>query len=66
MNALCVGCIWARDAGGVTFCPWVAGSCVKVPGTMEKPDEMRFQLAEAKARGQCMKLADPGRKEEGK
>lgn len=55
MNALCVGCVWAQDCGGKTFCPFVEGSCERVAGTIEQPDTMRVALAEAMARGRIYK-----------
>lgn len=35
----CKGCVWASDASGKTYCPWAAGMCVKLPSTMNQPDE---------------------------
>lgn len=55
MNALCVGCVWAQDCGGKTFCPFVEGSCVRVKGTMDKPDTLSVDLAAAMARGRIYK-----------
>ena len=38
MNPWCKGCVWATDVGGKTFCPFVEGSCVKIAGSIDKPD----------------------------
>lgn len=34
----CEGCGWAKRMEDRFVCPFVQGSCVRVPGTLEKPD----------------------------
>lgn len=38
MNSWCEGCIWGNDTGAGIYCPFVVGSCARVPGTISKPD----------------------------
>lgn len=45
MNSWCIGCIWGKDTGTRTFCPFVVGSCIKVSGTISKPDPERVHKA---------------------
>lgn len=38
----CEGCVWATDCGGVTYCPWGAGSCVRMKHSFSEPDELKL------------------------
>lgn len=50
MNSWCRGCIWGIDTGTGTYCPFVVGSCVRVPGTISKPDPERVRKAMIKSK----------------
>lgn len=39
----CKGCVWATDCGGVTYCPWPSGACVKIKGSFEDRDEFKLR-----------------------
>ena len=40
MNVWCRNCVYATDTGASTYCPFMRGMCVKLPKTMEKPNEV--------------------------
>ena len=43
MLKFCKGCEWATDCGGITYCPWPAGMCIRIKGSFDEPDEFKLR-----------------------
>ncbi|MBQ8507203.1 MAG: hypothetical protein IJ466_07240 [Clostridia bacterium] len=55
----CRECAWATNLMDRFLCPFIEGSCVRIAGTMEKPEPMRLEMEIARKRKQAKGSAQP-------